>query len=353
MNLSFRKKEAVELLKELIEIQSFSGEEDKTADLIFRFLKSHNFLPKRKGNNVWCHAGSFYEDKRTILLNSHHDTVKPGKSWTYDPFIALVEGDRLTGLGSNDAGASAVSLLSAFVHLSEKEQEYNLIVAITAEEENSGANNVASILDDLPSIDLGIVGEPTQMQMAVAERGLLVLDCYAKGKTGHAARQEGENAIYKAIEDMAWFRNYHFEKTSKLLGDVKMTVTQLDAGKQHNVVPDLCHFVVDVRVNENYSNEEIVETIKKHVACRVEPRSLRLRSSGISLDHPIVKKGVSLGLSSYGSPTLSDQSVMSFSTLKIGPGDSARSHTPDEYIFLSEIEEGIEIYVDLLSDFSF
>lgn len=351
--LSELKEAAINLLKNLIETPSFSGEEEQTADLIEAFLKVHNLSPQRQLNNVWCAHPKNKEGQKTILLNSHHDTVKAGSSWTYNPFEAKIEGDKLSGLGSNDAGASAVSLLAAFVYLSQLDLPYNLLVAISAEEENSGKNNVASILANLGEIDLGIVGEPTQMNMAIAERGLVVLDCTSKGKTGHAARKEGVNAIYKALSDMEWFARFEFEKVSDFLGPVKMTVTQVNAGKQHNVVPDVCTFVVDTRVNEMYSNQEVVAIIQKEVECEVVPRSFRLNSSRIDSNHAIVKKGIAMGCKTYGSPTLSDQAVMPFETVKIGPGDSARSHTPDEYIYLSEIKEGIDKYISLLEDLSF
>lgn len=347
------KEQAIELLKQLIETQSFSGEEEQTAQLISDFLEKHQAKVFRQDNNVWSIREDFDPDKKTILLNSHHDTVKFGRTWTYDPLKATLVEDKLIGLGSNDAGASAVSLLATYLYLLDQPLEYNLIVAITAEEENSGQKNVGSILPLLPKIDLGIVGEPTQMDMAIAERGLVVLECEAKGKTGHAARNEGVNAIYEAMQDLEWFRTYQFEKVSDMLGPVKMTVTQIEAGKQHNVVPDSCKFVVDVRVNEMYSNEEIVSLIQEKVNCEVNPRSLRLNSSHIDIKHPIVQKGISLGCKTYGSPTLSDMAMMPFDTVKIGPGDSARSHTPDEYIYLSEIKEGIDRYIDLLEGFHF
>lgn len=347
------KQDAIELLCNLIETQSFSGEENQTADLIVQFLEAHNAKVFRQDNNVWSIREDFDTNKKTILLNSHHDTVKFGNNWTSDPLKATIEQDKLTGLGSNDAGASAVSLLATYVYFLDQEIDFNLIIAITAEEENSGQKNVGSILPNLPKIDLGIVGEPTQMNMAIAERGLVVLECEAKGKTGHAARNEGVNAIYEAMQDLEWFQNFQFEKVSDLLGLVKMTVTQIEAGKQHNVVPDSCRFVVDVRVNELYSNQEVVEEITKHIQSEVQPRSLRLNSSRIELNHPIVQKGIALGCETYGSPTLSDMAMMNFETVKMGPGDSARSHTPDEFIYLSEIREGIDRYIQLLDGFRF
>ena len=350
-NLDALHSDAVALLKRLISTQSFSREEGDTADIIENFLKEKGYQPNRDGNNVWCVAENHQSGAPTLLLNSHHDTVKPVKAWQRDPFDPSVEGDVLYGLGSNDAGASAVSLLATFLHLSKQETlPYKLIVAITAEEEVSGSNGVASILPKLGPIEVAVVGEPTSLDLAIAERGLIVIDCKAKGKAGHAAREEGENALYKAMDDIRWFRDYRFEKNSDQLGPVKMSVTQIQAGYQHNVVPDECTFVVDVRTNECYSNQEIVDIISQHVGSEVNPRSLRLNSSGIPLDHPLVLKAKEMGKKLYGSPTLSDQALMPFPSVKIGPGDSARSHTADEYIKLSEIRAGIETYIQLLED---
>ncbi len=340
--------EAIDLLKKLIQIQSFSREEDGVSEIMADYLSSKGLDVNRKGNNVWCWAQKFDSSKPTILLNSHLDTVKPSKKWTYDPFSATLEGDKLTGLGSNDAGGPLVSLMATFLTLKDTEQQYNLLFAATAEEEVSGKNGVASILSELGKIDLGVVGEPTQMHMAVAEKGLMVLDCEAHGKTGHAARNEGDNALYNALSDIEWFKNHQFEKVSPHLGAVKMTVTQIQCGSQHNVVPDSCKFVVDIRLNECYSNKELHEIIQKNVKCDVVARSYRLNSSSISINHPFVKKGIELGREYYGSPTTSDQAVMDFTTIKMGPGDSARSHTPDEYILTSEIQEGVKIYIKLL-----
>lgn len=342
--------EVIELLKQLISTESLSKQEEKAADLMEVFLKDKGLSVNRKQNNVWVWSGNKDENKPTILLNSHVDTVKPSSKWTYPPFKPTVDGDKLYGLGSNDAGGPLVSLLAAFLLLSKKDQPFNLVYAATAEEEISGKNGIASILDDIGAIDLGIVGEPTLMQMAVAEKGLLVLDCTSKGKAGHAARDEGINAIYEAMPDITWFNTYQFPKVSDLFGPVKMTVTQIEAGSQHNVVPDTCKFVVDVRLNENYRNQQAADIIQSFVQCEVKPRSTRLNSSYIPINHPIVKKGLKLGRSYYGSPTTSDQALMSFTTLKMGPGDSARSHTADEYIHLSEIKEAIKIYYELLND---
>lgn len=342
---------ATELLKKLIGTQSFSREEGDTALLIENFLRDKGCDPQREGNNVWSIAKNHAAGAPTLLLNSHHDTVKPVKGWQRDPFNPVVEGDVLFGLGSNDAGGAAVSMLAAFLYLSRLPKlPFRLIVAITAEEEISGSNGVASILPKLGKVDLAIVGEPTSLDMAIAERGLIVIDCKAKGKAGHAAREEGENALYKALDDIRWFRDYKFEKTSELLGPVKMSVTQIQAGYQHNVVPDECSYVVDVRTNECYSNQEIADTIKRHISSEVNPRSLRLNSSGIPQDHRLVKKATEAGLKLYGSPTLSDQALMPFASVKIGPGESSRSHTADEYIKLSEIKSGIQLYIELLTD---
>lgn len=344
---------AIHLLKELIQNPSFSREEDKTAVLIHSFLRRGGAQPHRSGNNVWAVSKEFAPHKPTILLNSHHDTVKPGASWTADPFGAEVAGDKLIGLGSNDAGASAVSMLATFLYFQEKETAFNLICAITAEEEISGANGIRSILPQLGKIDLGIVGEPTQMDLAIAEKGLVVLDCVAHGRTGHAARDEGENALYKTLDDIQWLRSYRFPNESDFLGPVKMTVTQIQAGSQHNVVPDTCRFVVDVRTNELYSNEEVVRIVREHVQADITPRSVHLNSSRIAPTHPLVVRGANLGRKLFGSATLSDQAVMPFDTVKIGPGDSARSHAPDEYIYLSEVKAGIKGYIELLEGFSF
>ncbi len=340
----------ISLLQQLITTQSFSREEDKTADLIQQFFKDQGIKTKRQGNNVWAKNQHWSDDKPTILLNSHHDTVKPSKGWTKDPFQPLVQGNQLFGLGSNDAGASLVSLIATFLHFNnQSDLPYNLILAATAEEEISGKNGIASILDILRPIDLGIVGEPTQMRMAIAEKGLMVVDGTAHGKSGHAAREEGVNAIYKVLKDIDWIKNYQFDKVSEVLGKTKMTVTQVNAGTQHNVVPDACHFVIDVRTNEEYSNEAVFEILKSNLESTVKARSFRLNSSKIEVSHPIVQKGLAMGLTYFGSPTLSDQALMSgFPTIKIGCGKSARSHTADEFILISEIEEGIEIYIKLL-----
>ncbi len=343
--------EAVGLLKQLISTPSFSREERAAADIVQIFLADKGFASQRKNNNIWVRSRYFDTNKPTILLNSHLDTVKPSKAWTHDPFTPIVADGKLFGLGSNDAGASIVSLLAVFIFFAEqKDLPFNLIYAATAEEEDSGVNGIESITDDLGKIDLALIGEPTQMQMAIAEKGLMVLDCIAHGKAGHAGRNEGENAIYKAIKDIEWFQQYKFPKVSELIGAVKMSVTQISAGYQHNIVPDSCSFVVDVRTNELYSNKEIYKIIKEHVSCDVKALSFRLNSSHISIEHPIVQKGLKIGLTHFASPTTSDQAVLKYTSLKIGPGDSARSHSADEYIKLEEIKNGIETYIKLLDD---
>ena len=340
--------DAVALLQQLIAIPSFSREETAVADFLERYIELKGYVVSRKDNNIWLLSPGFDPVRPTILLNSHIDTVKPVAGWVQDQFIPLLENGRLLGLGSNDAGASVVSLLYAFFYLTQGQQSYNLIFAASAEEEVSGKNGIESLLQELPKIDFAIVGEPTQMNMAVAEKGLMVLDCTSTGIAGHAARNEGKNAIYKAMQDIEWFRSFEFPKKTDLLGPVKMSVTQITAGTQHNVVPDKCSFVVDVRSNELYSNEEILEEIRSNVDCNVEARSTRLSSTASPLEHSIVKRGQELNRSIFGSPTLSDQALMSFPSLKMGPGDSARSHTADEYILTSEIAEAIQIYIDLL-----
>lgn len=340
--------EAIALLQQMIAIPSFSREEKAVADFLERFIEIKGYVVSRKDNNIWLMSPGFDPSRPTILFNSHIDTVKPASGWVRDPFMPRIEHDNLYGLGSNDAGASVVSLLHAWFALVQNPQSYNLIFAATAEEEVSGKNGIESLLSELPKIDFAIVGEPTQMNMAVAEKGLMVLDCVSTGKAGHAARNEGENAIYKALKDVEWFRTFEFPKKSELLGPVKMSVTQINAGTQHNVVPDKCTFVVDVRSNEMYSNTEILEEVRKHVDASVQARSTRLSSTATPLSHPVVKKGQEIGRTIFGSPTLSDQALMNFASVKMGPGDSARSHTADEYIKCSEIEEAIEIYVKLL-----
>lgn len=341
--------DAIELLKKLIATPSFSKEEKETAEIINQFLGSKGVITESYLNNIYAYNKYFDESKPTILLNSHHDTVRPNKGYTLDPFAPVEKDGRLYGLGSNDAGGCLVSLLATFINFYHHPGlKYNLLIAATAEEEISGHNGVEILLPRLPKIDFGIVGEPTLLNMAVAEKGLLVLDCTSHGRAGHAAREEGDNAIYKAVKDIEWFMDYRYDKVSNLLGPMKMSVTIINAGSQHNVVPHECRFTVDVRVNELYTFEEVLDIIRKNVQCDVQPRSSRLRSTYIPVDHPLIQAGIELGRSCYGSPTTSDKALMNFPVLKMGPGDSARSHTADEYIYINEIGEGIEMYTRLL-----
>ncbi len=343
--------EVIELLRQLIATPSFSREEADTAAIMEGFLQEKSVSTHRLQNNVWARNLHFNAAKPTILLNSHHDTVKPNQGYTRDPFAPEIVGGKLFGLGSNDAGGPLVALLAAFLYFFEqKDLPFNLVYAATAEEEISGKNGVELLLPELGAIDCAIVGEPTQMQLAIAEKGLMVLDGVAHGKSGHAAREEGENAIYKALKDIDWFVQYRFPEVSAFLGPVKMSVTMIQAGTQHNVVPDECRFTVDVRVNECYTLEQVLETVRANVQCDVSPRSLRIRSSMIPPEHPLVQSGLALGRSVYGSPTTSDKALMPFPALKMGPGDSARSHTADEFIYVQEIEEGIALYVRLLEN---
>lgn len=343
--------DSIELLKKLIRIPSISKQEDDTASVIEQFLQQRGVKTSRKLNNVWAYNKFFDAAKPTLLLNSHHDTVKPNSGYTRDPFAADLEDGKLYGLGSNDAGGSLVSLIATFLYFYNQEDlKYNLCIAASAEEEISGQNGLELIIPELGPLDFAIVGEPTLMQLAIAEKGLMVLDCVVHGKAGHAAREEGENAIYKALRDIEWFRTYEFAKKSKLFGPVKMTVTIIEAGSQHNVVPAICKFTVDVRVTDAYRNEEVLNIIRQSVNCDVIPRSTRLKSSSISIDHPIVKAGIALGRETYGSPTTSDQALLDIPSLKLGPGDSARSHMADEFIYIDEIRQGISLYVKLISE---
>ena len=339
--------DTVELLMNMIRIPSVSREEKDAADYMERWMKGNGFEARRLGNNLWMESGPA-DGRPTILLNAHIDTVKPASGYTRDPFTPEIEDGCLYGLGSNDDGGSLIALLETYSRLIQKEQPYRLIFSATAEEEVSGKGGLDLILPELGRIDFGVMGEPTGMRMAVAERGLMVLDCTAYGKSGHAARNEGVNAIYKAIEDIQWFKSHSFDRVSDFLGAVKMSVTQINAGTQHNVVPDKCTFVVDVRPNGMYTNPELLELIKSSVSCEVKERSTRIGSSHLPMDHPAVVRGLSLGLEPFGSPTTSNQALCHFPTLKIGPGDSARSHSADEYIRLDEIADGIETYVALL-----
>lgn len=339
--------DTIDLLKNMIRIPSFSRDEGAVADFLERWMLTEGFEARRLGNNLWIESGPA-DGRPTILLNAHIDTVKPASGYTRDPFTPEIEDGCLYGLGSNDDGGSLIALLETYSRLIQKEQPYRLIFSATAEEEVSGKGGLDLILPELGLIDFGVMGEPTGMRMAVAERGLMVLDCTAYGKSGHAARNEGINAIYKAIEDIQWFKSHSFDRVSDFLGAVKMSVTQINAGTQHNVVPDRCTFVVDVRPNGMYTNPELLEMIKSSVSCEVKERSTRIGSSHLPMDHPAVVRGLSLGLEPFGSPTTSNQALCHFPTLKIGPGDSARSHTADEYIRLDEIADGIETYVALL-----
>ena len=344
--------EAIELLKKLIQTPSFSSEEDKTALLIEAWFIENEIPFERNNNNIWAYNLHFDKSKPTLLLNSHHDTVNPNQGYTIDPFSAIVEGDKLFGLGSNDAGGCLVSLIAAFTNLHKAENlSHNIVIVASAEEESSGQNGLNSVLKFLPELDCAIVGEPTQMQLAIAEKGLVVLDVQVLGTASHAAHVNLDNPIMKTIGILEWFKNYQFDKVSQVLGPVKATVTQINAGKQHNVVPSECNLVVDIRVNEKYTNQEIVDIINLNIEAVVKPRSLNLKSSSIPENHGLVQAGIALGRTTYGSPTLSDQSVLECQSLKLGPGNSLRSHTSNEFIYLSEIEEGIEIYINILNAF--
>jgi acetylornithine deacetylase len=349
-SITILQSDAISLLKQLIATPSFSKEEDNTADLIEQFLGKKGVKTRVHLKNIWATNKYFDASKPTILLNSHHDTVRPNKGYTLDPFLPIEKDGKLFGLGSNDAGGCLVSLIATFLYFYDQQDlAYNIMLAATAEEEISGHNGIEALLPHLGHIDAGIVGEPTEMQMAIAERGLMVLDCVAHGKAGHAARNEGENAIYKAIKDIAWFQSFQFPRVSDLLGPLKMTVTIIDTeNKAHNVIPTECHFVADVRVNELYTFEEVMAVIKANIQSDIQPRSFRLRSTSISIEHPLIQAGIALGRTYYGSPTTSDKALMSFPALKMGPGFSARSHAADEYIYLDEIKQGIELYIQLL-----
>ncbi len=342
--------QAINLLERLIETQSYSGQEHKTATLIEQWFHLQAIPFSRSQNNVWAINKYFDDNKPTLLLNSHHDTVKPNSGYTKDPFTTIIEDGKLYGLGSNDAGGCLVSLLATFAYFYNiPDLQYNIVVVASAEEESSGPNGLNSMLPIIPRIDVAIVGEPTLMNLAVAEKGLVVFDAVVKGTPSHAAHPNGDNPIYNVIPVLEWFKNYRFEKESAALGKVKMTVTQINAGKQHNAVPGHVDLVVDVRVNDAYSNQEIVDILQKEAPCEfITPRSIRLNSSSISIDHPLVQAGLALGRTTYGSPTLSDQAVLNCPSLKLGPGDSTRSHSADEFIYLHEIEEGIQIYIKLL-----
>ena len=343
-------RDALDLLIALIRTPSFSGEESGTAQLVSDWLQAHGIQVQRKGNNIWATHPKFDVAKPTILLNSHHDTVRPNQAYSRDPFAASIEEGKLYGLGSNDAGGALVSLLATFVHFSQAEDlTHNLLIAASAEEENSGPNGLNSLLQSLPDISFAIVGEPTEMQLAIAEKGLLVIDAVATGTPGHAAHLNPDMAIDKALADISWLHQYQFPKVSDFLGPVKMTVTQINAGHQHNVIPSECRFVVDVRINEHYTNTEVFDIIDAHTQSALQARSFRHNASSIPVTHPIIQAGISLGRRTYGSPTLSDQAVLSCPSLKLGPGDSKRSHQADEFIYVHEIEEGIGLYIEILN----
>ena len=345
---------AVELLKQLICIPSFSKEEDKTADLIEKYLQEKGVKTHREKNNIWAFNQNFSPEKPTILLNSHHDTVRPNSGYTLDPFTPIVKDGKLYGLGSNDAGGALVSLMATFLYFYKFEDlKYNIVYAATAEEENSGLDGVEAVLPHFGNLEFAIVGEPTEMQMAIAEKGLMVVDCVASGTSSHAAHPNDDNAIYNAIKDIEWIKNYQFPKKSDALGDVKMTVSVINAGKLHNMVPNTCSFTIDVRTTDQYTNHEVLEIIRENIKSKAEARSFRLNSSSISVEHPIVKAGLELGRTTYGSPTTSDQAVIPFPSLKMGPGLSARSHSSDEFIYVDEILEGVKIYIQLLSKIVF
>lgn len=342
---------AIQLLQQLIATPSFSKEENGTANLLEEFFASQHIPTQRIGNNVWVTNFHFTSDKPTILLNSHHDTVRPNTQYTRDPFAAEIIDAKLYGLGSNDAGGPLVSLIATFLYFYKTENlQYNFVLAATAEEEISGTGGVESIWSHLPNISFAIVGEPTGCQLATAEKGLMVLDCIANGKAGHAAREEGVNAIYVALKDIQWFQSYQFPKVSPTLGPIKMSVTAIQGGKQHNVVPAECHYTVDVRVTDAYTLEEVLTIIQQHAKSQVIPRSLRLHSSGIAEDHALVKTAKKLGIVCYGSSTTSDQALIPVPSVKMGPGDSARSHSADEFIYVREISEGIHTYIQLLKE---
>ena len=340
--------QAIELLKRLIATPSVSRDEATAADIVEAEFSQMGFVPRRVGNNIWVEAWEHDELKPTILLDAHIDTVKPNAQWSRDPFAPTIEGDRLYGLGSNDTGGSLVAMIAAFSQLAKTEQPYNLIMLASAEEEVTGVNGVRAVLPELGKIDFAIVGEPTGMNPAVAEKGLMVLDCTAYGVAGHAAREEGVNAIYKALKDIEWFRTHCFERVSPMLGPVKMSVTGVQAGTQHNVVPDTCRFVVDIRSNGLYTNEEILAILRPMLRSTITPRSTRLNASSTPLDTPIIQRAQALGIPIYGSPTMSNMALLACPKVKFGPGDSSRSHTANEYIHIHEIEQAIELLKKLL-----
>lgn len=349
-NLLFE--EAVQLLKGLIAIPSFSKEESKTADRIEAFLTKKNVTVNRSGNNVWAFANEYNPVLPTVWLNSHHDTVKPNQGYTKDPFAPIVENGKLFGLGSNDAGGPLVSLIAAFCHFIGKSLPFNLLMIASAEEEISGPNGISSLIPSLPEAEIVLVGEPTQMRLAVAEKGLLVIDAKIHGKAGHAAREEGVNAIYLAMDDLDEIRSFEFFKTSPFLGRTKVTATVIKAGHQHNVIPDLCEYTLDVRVTDAYTLEEAFAELQRNLKADLTPRSMRLQSSHLPDGHLMYRVAAKLELEKFGSPTLSDQALIPWPSVKIGPGDSARSHTADEFIFLEEIKNGILGYISIVNKYA-
>lgn len=336
--------EAVELLKRMIATPSLSRNEAQTGDLLFAFLDEQGAAPERLHNNIWARAEGFDPERPTLLLNSHHDTVRPAASYTRDPFTPAIEQGCLYGLGSNDAGASVVALTETFLSFRRQQLPFNLVLALSAEEECMGEHGMRALLPALGRIDMALVGEPTGMQAATGERGLVVLDCTARGKSGHAARGEGVNALYIALDDIARLRTFRFERESELLGPVGIAVTQIEAGTQHNVVPDVCRFVVDLRTTDAYSNEEVVEILRGAIRSEAVPRSTRIRAAAVSEDHPLVRAARAIGRNTFVSPTTSDRTLMPFPSLKMGPGDSARSHSADEFIRIDEIDQAIALY---------
>ena len=349
METSYYTNDAITLLKDLIAIPSISRSEEKAADKLAEYLNLWHLPFGREGNNLWVGCPDWDNNRPTIMLNAHIDTVKPVSSWTRDPFQPMQEGDVLYGLGANDCGGGLVALLQTYRIMLNRPRKYNLLWVASAEEEVSGDNGFSRVLHKLPNIDVAIVGEPTGMQPAIAEKGLMVIDGYAHGKSGHAARNEGVNAIYEALDDLVWLRDYRFRKVSPLLGPTKMTVTVVEGGTQHNVIPDTLHFIIDVRTNEFYQNEYLFEFLRKKMTkCELRARSFRLHSSSIPEDHPLIRRCIERGMQPFGSPTLSDQALMPFLSFKLGPGDSGRSHSADEFIKVSEIQQAIDTYVGLL-----
>ena len=348
MNIENHTSSAVGLLQQLIAVPRVSRDERAAADIMERYMHAHATACLRTGNNIIAVCDDYDAGKPTILLNAHIDTVRPAASWTRDPYSPVIEDGKLYGIGSNDCGGGLVSLLQVYRILSSRARTYNIIYVASAEEEVSGAGGISSVLPLLPSVDVAVVGEPTGMQPAIAERGLMVIDAAARGRSGHAARDEGVNAIYAAIDDLIWLRDYRFERVSPLLGPVKTSVTVINAGTQHNVVPDECRFVIDVRTNELYTNEEVFDVIRDYLHSEVKARSFRLNSSAIPTDHPLVRRMLDMGMQPFGSPTLSDQALMPFPSVKLGPGQSSRSHSADEYIEIREIEDAINRYLEIL-----